>query len=420
MSAVFKPLWVSLLIVALLGAGSAPIAPAHASDPDPATSGYAGYHDDDDHDDDYDDDYVDGDDVEDESGAPAPVSCIDRNPATIDFTIDVTDSPATEPEPAPGMYAAPVEDPTVLVAVAHGHTHTIESWRHHAEQLAADLGVIVVVMEYRGLARRDPVEYHTGTTMPKADGWPVRKGANDLIAATRLFQERCPTIETSVLFGVSMGANVSGYALAELGELGAGVYDYWVAVEGVHDLLETYSHAKALAAPGDVQAEMQGSPRPPSAAWDIERETGGTPGTRPLAYAERTNLLRTADVQAANLQRVIYVHALWDGTIPHWQSRQMAEQLDVPFEFYSVMRKGDGEPGTTPLTRVGLGEIEQLAGHASERSSTHVVMLAAFDRLAQLVAGAAVDCGEYLVDADTIGPDGSPRVTELATRPCTL
>jgi hypothetical protein len=51
---------------------------------------------------------------------------------------------------------------------------------------------------------------------------------------------------------------------------------------------------------------------------------------------------------------------------------------------FTIGQKGDGESGTT-ITGYSPVKDSPYAGHASETSDTHVVMVTAFDRLWSLV-----------------------------------
>ncbi len=71
--------------------------------------------------------------------------------------------------------------------------------------------------------------------------------------------------------------------------------------------------------------------------------------------------------------------------------------LRVPTELFTVTtRDGDSEKETTVTgyvtDNVDRNHVSPLAGHASERSNTHIVMNIAFDQLWQVADGAdAVD-----------------------------
>ncbi len=303
-------------------------------------------------------------------------------------------------ERAYGIFSAPDTVPTALVVIGHGAWHTVDSWRAHIEGLTAAYGTITVAMEYRGLERLDG---HLGDDPdhPEARNWPERKGGEDLTAAARLFRDRCG-VDTVILAGVSMGVSISGYAVSHLAPADRGLFDYWVTSEGVHSMLETYHAAKAAGSE--------------AAAW-IEAETGGPydPLTNHQPYAERTNLLQTAAIEAAGLERVIYLHAVADGLVPYNQSREMAAALQVPFEFYTLTSAGEGSDGTSWTDYVAGGE-GPLAGHASERDPHSLLMRATFERIGALATGDLADCGEYHVEEGAAFPDVEFR--PLVTHDC--
>lgn len=348
-------------------------------------------------------------DADDPEKVRGRIVCKDYDLDTRNFTL-IIDGEASE-----GIFAAPASQPDTLVVVAHGYGHGTASWQNKAISLAQELGVLAVVMNYRGnnaVITGDPSkDFHDDEQqIPRTRGWPVRKGAQDLDAAARLFQKKCPSLSRTILLGVSMGANVSGYSLAHrpVRKNGAPLYDYWIPVEGVHNVIETYLEGKSIGH---------------DSATDIEVETGGTYVDRPDEYERRTNFMRGEDVGESGLTRVIYVHAAYDGLIPYWQSRLMQDALDLPYEFYTVARQSSGEDGTPPedhlldndkLRPLGFDQIESpLAGHASDKSDIHIVLRVALNRIRDLVYGLPIACGEYLVDEST-ADDGSAGAEAIA------
>ncbi len=81
--------------------------------------------------------------------------------------------------------------------------------------------------------------------------------------------------------------------------------------------------------------------------------------------------------------------------MPYNQSREMAAALraaGVRYEFYSVSRRDAETERDTTITGTVLGPVDgdyvsPLAGHASEQSTTHIVMTQALGRLASLYEG---------------------------------
>jgi alpha-beta hydrolase superfamily lysophospholipase len=111
-------------------------------------------------------------------------------------------------QPAWGLYAMPKTTPKGIVVFAHGYGHTAESWRTHLGRVADQLGVITVAMNYRGQIDTP------GTPRPTSRGWQVQEGAEDSIAAAQMMERACPMAKTIVMYGVSMGGNTAGLAVA--------------------------------------------------------------------------------------------------------------------------------------------------------------------------------------------------------------
>lgn len=280
-------------------------------------------------------------------------------------------------ETATGRYVLPAKPPKTLVVFAHGYGHDSRSWIDHMLRAAKDHGVAAVAMDYRGTYEQ---RNDDGSTTIR--GWFVQEGAADMIAATKLIHKACPTIKETVLFGVSMGGNSSGLALAaaaqEKNAAKDPLFDYWFNVEGAVNAAETYAGASVLA-PANAFAA--------NAKADIEAETGGTPATHPEAYRDLAVVTHIDEIAASGVKGVMVIHALEDGLVPYNQGREIAAELaaeQIPTEFYTVHGKGDGESGTT-LTGYSGNNSSPLAGHASEKSDTHVVMVTAFERLWALI-----------------------------------
>lgn len=280
-----------------------------------------------------------------------------------------------------GFVAYPDRPPRGLVVFFHGIDHTAADWaRYHLERVADESDVVTVAMDYPG----DRDEH--GGQIPGA--WPVQEGARVSIAAAEALQARCPTVRTTVAYGVSMGGNSSGLALADAP---VGLFDWWFAVEGAHNVIETYLEASAVAlARNETAMEAQAG---------IEREMGGTLAEKPEAYRQRTNVLRAEEIAASGIKGVFMVHGVADGLVPYDQSREMAgllRALGRPVEFVTATTRGEGEPGTTidgyAWTAAGATpNPSPFAGHANENSTTHVVGAAGFARLRELLAGDLIE-----------------------------
>ena len=290
---------------------------------------------------------------------------------------------------AAGRYALPATSaPTQLVVMFHGNHNNSCSWRNHLRRAATEHGAVAVAMDYTGQETRGEIENY---------GWFVRAGAADSIAAARHFLARYPSITQVFVMGISMGANAAGVAIASPEAVradGSPLFDYWVAVEGVHNLTEEYVIARSVAPVNEGGAIAQ---------QEMEEENGGTLEEVPDRYAEITNVLRVQDM--SYLKGAVMVHGVDDGLVPTWQSREMNVALNlagVPSHMYTVGGNGGGEDGTT-ATAIILGPIfaaagEQyespLAGHGWEGSETHLVIITGFEQLFALMDGAAVTPGE--------------------------
>jgi acetyl esterase/lipase len=297
--------------------------------------------------------------------------CSDRLDEVKTLTVPVGEETAT------GRYALPDAPPTTLVVFAHGYSHHSESWIEHMRKAAADHGVLAVAMDYRGTYEQ---ENEDGSVTVR--GWFVKEGAEDMIAATQMFQSLCPSIDQTVLFGVSMGGNASGLALARAAEEkapdGGSLFDYWFDVEGAVNVVETYAGASVLA-PANEFATF--------AKADIEDEMNGTPADDPEGYADLAVVSHIDEIAASGVQGIAVIHALEDGLVPYNQAREMVAELvptQIPLEVYTVGGKGDGESGTT-LSGYTPFKDSPFAGHASEKSETHIIMITAFDRMWKLV-----------------------------------
>ncbi|HYN35459.1 MAG TPA: prolyl oligopeptidase family serine peptidase, partial [Actinomycetota bacterium] len=211
-------------------------------------------------------------------------------------------------------------------------------------------------------------------------------GAEDLIAAAQYFDKKCKSIEKIALLGVSMGGNMSGLAVALTGAKdiknsnGDPLFDYWLDIEGAVNMTETYLSARALA-PANATAA--------AAAEDIEAETGGPIESNPGAYQERTVVARIEDIDAAGLKGVVVVHGVDDGLVPYNQAREMASllaQKQIPTELVTIGEKSEESERDTSASGYAMSNVDPdyrspLAGHASEKSTTHIVMVTAFDYL---------------------------------------
>jgi len=277
---------------------------------------------------------------------------------------------------ASGKYALPrTSAPRQLVVLMHGHGNDACAWRNHLRAVARH-GAIGVAMDY---SKQDPKTNR---------GWRVIEGAEDSIKAAKHFMRRFPSIKQVYAFGISMGANTAGMAVASPDARradGSPLFDHLVAVEGVHDLIQEYQAFR------HVSAEF---------AEDVEAEAGGTFEEVPDRYVHLTNLARVQEM--AYLRSAVLVHGVDDLLVAYSQSRDMAKALramSVPTELFTVVGRGDGESGTTVSSQagtplfdaVGLETYESpVAGHGWEGSDSHLVIRLGFEQLWKVMNGKVV------------------------------
>jgi pimeloyl-ACP methyl ester carboxylesterase len=292
---------------------------------------------------------------------------------------------------AAGRYALPADSkPLQLVVMFHGHLNDSCDWRRHLQQVAAH-GAIAVAMDYSGQLQT-PVENY---------GWRVREGAADSIEAAKYFLAQYPSITQVIAFGISMGGNSSGLAVASPDAQradGSPLFDYWIDVEGVNNLIEEYFVARGVAAIGNAGGAL--------AQQEIEEEAGGSFEQVPDQYAQLTNVYHAAEM--ATLRGAVIVNAIDDGLVPTNQSPEMAAALNLvgtPAHLFTVLGNGGAETGTTFTSNAGdplFGAAGQtytspFAGHGWEGSDTQLVIKTGFDQLWKLLEGGAVVAGETVV-----------------------
>ena len=129
---------------------------------------------------------------------------------------------------------------------------------------------------------------------PRTYGWRVAEGADFSVAAARKFGAACHP-RTTVMYGVSMGGNTAGLAVAERAKRADGkrpLFDYLFDIEGVMNVTETYLEATA------TQNYAQG---------EIEEEMGGSLQQAPVAYQQRSVVTRVPDIAASGTRKSILV-----------------------------------------------------------------------------------------------------------------
>ncbi|HEX2039055.1 MAG TPA: prolyl oligopeptidase family serine peptidase [Acidimicrobiales bacterium] len=324
-------------------------------------------------------------------GARAEVECKDHADTAVRFTIPVNG------QSADGFYALPDVKPVGLVVFSHGYGHSSYSWQHHLRRVAAELDVIAVAMDYRGITFLPTFK---APGIPDTRGWNVTAGAEDGIAAAQHFEAACRTIDTIVNYGVSMGANTSGLMAAANADRsdGSPLFDYWVDIEGAVNVSETYTGARILA-PVNAFARQ--------AEEDIRAEMGGTFEQRTATFLEKSVVTRAPDMKASGLKGVVLVHGVDDGLVTYDQSVQMRAALNavgIPTQMFTVTSRSPQSERETTLTGYLGSQLDPnykspLAGHASEMSTTHIVSVLGFERLTALFNGQAPDCTrEHVTD----------------------
>jgi hypothetical protein len=302
--------------------------------------------------------------------------------------------------PSHAEYVLPSGAPRGLVVMAHGYSHTAQSWREHMVKTAKANGVIAVTPDYRGIRYEG-----TGSEgRARSRGWPVAGGAEDLVAYANHFAGACPGLARITLYSVSMGANIAGYALAANPRRadGSPLFDYWLAVEGIHNFSSTYQNARLIEGSSDFARR---------AREDIEAEAGGTIEARPEEYRRRTNIERIGDIAASGIRGVIVYHARFDGLAFYDQAETLVaglRDLGVPVDVFEVGRRGSTEPDSlAPFAP------PEMAGHGSEISQTHIVIQGGLDRLtALLTRGEPAACNRKLLVDDSfanVRPDPARR-----------
>jgi pimeloyl-ACP methyl ester carboxylesterase len=310
----------------------------------------------------------------------APYRCRDKQDVAKPLTLQVDGQRAT------GRYAAPRGEPKGLVVFSHGYGHTSFSWDEHMKE-AARHGLLAVTMDYRGITI---LPDDNGDGLPSSRGWNAIAGAEDTIAAAQFFESMC-AIATVTSLGVSMGGNMSGLAVAMAGQRGllksdgeTPLFNYWIDVEGATNLIETYNEARAVAPAIETGKNAQ---------VDIEAETGGTFEQKPDEYRRRTVVARVDDIAESGVETIV-IHGLDDGLVPYNQSRELTglmRDAGITTEMITIGRRDEDSERETTLTGDAAGAIYKdytspLSGHASEKSSTHIVMQTALDRLWALMS----------------------------------
>jgi pimeloyl-ACP methyl ester carboxylesterase len=187
---------------------------------------------------------------------------------------------------ANGWLAYPTDTtPDTLLVFGHGCCGRVrpDAVEFFVTRFAREHGVVAVAMDYRGRS-----------------GWDVLAGSRDTIAATEELRRRFP-IRQTIAWGVSMGAEVTGMAIAERPDL----FDWWVSSIGVLDLVEQWKQ-------GTFQAQ-------------IEAETGGPPASHRAEYDRRSP--STMIDRFTHLKRIYLLTGAADLTVPPTQTWEMNTAL---------------------------------------------------------------------------------------------
>lgn len=285
------------------------------------------------------------------------------------------------------LAAVPGSSPSKLVVFCHGLGHTVEdAWLGHMRRTVSP-DIAVVSTNYRDNF-----------------GFPSLRGAEDTIAATRAALARFPSVTTVYALGVSMGGNICGNAISESAKAsptGKSLYDYWVDVEGLSNLTESWTEGRIAL---------------PDVAAAIERDAGGTPLDQPEAYVRRSPALNAQTMKSGGVRAVAVIHGFNDGLVPYNQGREMATALlaaGIPVQFVNVVFDSAAQTSGTTLTGAVSGfsggavpDINEalglnLTGHGFEGDYGHPVIRAGFDQLQRMLDGTfpTTPYGESVINA---------------------
>lgn len=285
--------------------------------------------------------------------------------------------------PTYGLYSLPSGPPKGIVVVGHGYPQTAASVAHVLPGIAQRDGVIALAMDYHGT-----IDNPDGSSR----GWRVLEGAADSIAAARLFAGVCNVGGSITAYGISMGANMTGLAVASRATRpdGRALFDYWFDVAGVTDVPEIYAEATAisLAPIGAIQTTGM------TAKADLEQEFGN-PRLGLGNYLSGSPAYRAFDMKASGVQGVVIAHGVLDGEVSSDQAAQMALALGlagIPTDLTTAVFKDPGAPPGLTLDGDVLalipGYVSPFAGHVQK-----VVQAAALDKLDDLYVRGIVPTG---------------------------
>jgi len=338
------------------------------------------------------------------AAAPAttiPASCTSASQAPQPLTVTVPD---TGGQQATGIYSLPAGAPKGIVVVGHGFPGTVTTFATQVQQIAADDDVIALAMNYRG------------TDLTTGLGWQVIEGAQDSIAATKLFDSSCSGSAgfVNTVFGISMGGNMSGIAVSSNAARADGttpLYNYWFDVSGVTDVPETYADAEAISEVPLGSTQTTGE----DAVAAMNAEFGGTPEAVPGAYLSNSPVFRAGAMRASGLEGVEIFHGIDDGEVTADQSAQMAAALaltGIPTNVYTSLfnspggSNGDTLDGDTLGALLSVLNTEALMGMLPAYESpfsghvSAIVLSTALSQLTALYANGQVPTGLSVTLAD--------------------
>jgi acetyl esterase/lipase len=316
----------------------------------------------------------------------AAASCTSGSQAPQRFSIPVSGQTAT------GYYSLPSAQPRGIIVVGHGFPGTARDVAWVLERVAAQDQAIAVAMDYRG------------TDLATGLGFRVIEGAQDSIAATRMFDSACAggTRFLNAVVGVSMGGTMSGIAVSSGAHRdgGAPLFDYWFDVAGVTDLPEVYAEATAITVPPFPGWQAIGRP----AKAGMEAEFGGSPATAPGAYVGYSPIYRAGAMRASGLRGALVFHGAFDGLVTSDQSVQMASALaraGIPTNVFASVFKTPGTASGVTLDSDVLsivpGYDSPFAGHINA-----VLVDTALSQLHALYSGGPGPSGLSVTLADGV------------------
>jgi acetyl esterase/lipase len=237
-------------------------------------------------------------------------------------------------------------------------------------------GAVAVAMDYRGPGR-----------------WDVQKGYRDLIGATEDLHARFPSIARTVIWGMSMGGETTGMAVAARPDL----FDYWVDSFGVVDLFQEFA---ALGLYPGVNANPN-DPGNPTGSWIVEG-AGGTPASAPATYLAMSPAYHADGMRG--IKRAYISHGVGDLIVQYSQSRLMYANLvanGVPVTLDTVVTRGGGVQGPF-LPVAGTQTVPTPVGPAAHDGAA---IAYSAETVGALLSGGEPDAGtafrEWVVDGTT-------------------